>query len=133
MSDELLGSLLAVNPDRQKSVSTKARIDVSTEKTVFDGGNKSKIVTEIKAHQEELEKKVMADRPVYVSVDHGVTLNLGNFNMGKVNVSISMPIGKELTPEITAQIDSAYRFCQKYCEDKVGDEVKKLLEVRGKL
>lgn len=131
---DLLSQLIADRATEVKSVATRAMTEVSIEKNAFVDGEKVKNVQVVKSEQEEVKREqVLDDQPIHISVDMSATISLGNFNMGKVGVSIHMPVGKVITPEIQAKIDSTYEYARKHCEDRMQKEVAELMKLKGKL
>ena len=135
MNNGLLGELLTdKKPVEVESKATKARTEVAIESTQYDGGEKHTAVKEIKSEQVEVKREILVDdRPIHLSMEMGATLNLGGYNMGKVSVSIHVPVGKKITPEVQKQIDESAEYAKKHCEDRMKLEVAELLKLRGSL
>lgn len=65
---------------------------------------------------EELEVRLFATEPAKVTVSNGLTLNLGNYESARLDVSISVPCYRE-------EIDEAYTFAQNWVERRLSAEV----------
>lgn len=116
-----------------ESVSAKpviAKTETSVEVTKWVDGEKTKETKQIKEEKAQVETKLFREKTIYVSYDLGATVSLGNFNMGKVNVSLSMPVGTEVTPELAQKIGGTYDFIKRFVEAKVEAEVKELIKMR---
>lgn len=61
--------------------------------------------------------KVFETTPAIVGVDYGITINLGNYESARVNISLQFPCYKE-------EIDDAYDFASKWVEDRINTETK---------
>lgn len=87
-------------------------------------------VTQLTEQQEIVDTKIFDKRipTAYVTVKAGMTINLGNFNNGKVDVSISVPVGFEITEEYKQKVNSAYEFGKAFTESKVREQAKKLTD-----
>lgn len=129
---DLFKTPVVEDPSKVKAKTVNAKVDVSIESTRFEEGVKVKDTKEIKSEVVEVEKKFFAgNKTLYLSVDFGATVNLGSFNMGKVNVSLSMPVGTEITPELVKKIDGSYDFAKAYLEKKMEEEVRGLLKMKA--
>jgi hypothetical protein len=117
-------------PGKVVAKPVSAKIETTVESTKWENGEKIKEVTQVKSEKKEVETKFLRDKTMYLSFDAGATISLGNFNMGKVNVSLSMPVGMEITPELVKKIDGTYSFLKKYCETRLEEEVKDLIKMR---
>ena len=131
---ELFTNTPKIEPDKVSAKDISCRIETKIESTKFVDGEKVKTETDIKTEKAVIETKhVTGSKTMYLSYDCGATLNLGSFNMGKTNVSLSMPVGVEITPEILKKLDDSFSFLKGYVESKMKQEVKELLGLRGKL
>ncbi len=79
-----------------------------------------------------VETKTLKKPTCYVSVEFGANINLGDYNMGKVRVGITVPTGVEISEEMKKEIDQAYLFANKWVQARTDQEVKKLGAVRGR-
>jgi hypothetical protein len=129
MSD-FMAELLKAAPDKVSVKPVTAKTEVSVETTRWVDGEKTKEVKQVKEEKKEFETKFMREKTMYISYDLGATVNLGSFNMGKVNVSLSMPVGMEVNPELVNKINGSYEFLKKFVETKVEQEVKELIKMR---
>ena len=133
MADNFMASLIQSSqaaPSKVTAKTVNAKVESSVEATRWIDGEKKKEVTEVKSEKAEVETKFFREKTMYMSYDLGATLNLGNFNMGKVNVSISMPVGTEITPELVQKLNTSFEFMKKYTETKMEQEVKELIKMR---
>lgn len=73
-------------------------------------------VTEQETKNETIEIHRFETEPAKVSVDRGLTINLGNYQSARIGVTISVPCYRE-------DIDAAYRFAAQWVEARVSDEV----------
>lgn len=73
-------------------------------------------VGEAKTTNETLEVHQFVTEPAKVGVNMGLTLNLGNFESARIDVSISVPCYREET-------DEAYRYAREWVETRLGEEV----------
>ena len=53
--------------------------------------------------------------PAMVTVDYGLTMNLGDYNAARLSVSVTVPCYKE-------EIDEAYEFAQAWAEERLSKE-----------
>jgi hypothetical protein len=133
MSD-FMAELLKSAKDTPSKITAKpvvATVETNIESTKFVDGEKVKEVTPVTYERKEVQTSFVREKTVYISFDTGATINLSNFNMGKAGVSISMPVGMEMTPELLKKIDGTYQFAKSWAESKLGAEVKELLKLRG--
>jgi len=133
MSDFMADLIKSIkeDPSKVQAKAVKSSVETTVESTKFVDGEKVKEVQPVTEEKKEVETKFVREKTLYLSVDMGATINLGNFNMGKVNVSLSMPVGTEITPELLAKIDSSYSFAKKFCETRMEQEVKELMRLRS--
>lgn len=88
-------------------------------------------VTRSMYSNEESEDQIISitpfkSEPAYVSVKAGFTLNLGNYESGRVDVMVSMPCYPE-------EIDSVYPTIKEWVDTRLADEYKEMKSsVRGK-
>jgi hypothetical protein len=73
---------------------------------------------------EEISEETLAvhsfvTAPANVSVEMGMTLNLGNYESARVTVSVSVPCYKE-------EVDDAHAYARKWVESRVVKESKKI-------
>lgn len=127
--DELLSSVKAQAPNSAKQVETKAMVSTTVESN--DAGVKT--VIPVTDERQVVTQKMYQNKVAYVSFDSGATINLGNFNMGKTSVSISIPVGMEITDDFKKKLEDTYGFAKAFCEKKLEEEVGKLMKVKGKL
>lgn len=64
---------------------------------------------------EEISVHEFTTTPASVGVDFGLTINLGNYNSARINVSAQVPC-------YTEELNEAYDFVQKWVEDRVRAE-----------
>lgn len=69
--------------------------------------------------EETLEVHSFVTSPANVSVEMGMTLNLGNYESARITVSLSVPCYKE-------ELEEAHEFARKWVEDRVVAESKKI-------
>jgi len=69
--------------------------------------------------EETLAVHSFVTAPASVSVEMGMTINLGNFESARVTVSVSVPCYKE-------EVESAHAYARKWVEDRVVEESKKI-------
>lgn len=69
--------------------------------------------------EDTLEVHSFVTAPANVSVEMGMTLNLGNFESARVTVSISVPCYKE-------EVEEAHAYARGWVEDRVVSESKKI-------
>jgi hypothetical protein len=126
--------LLANKPKEIKSAGAKATTEVTIDKTEYIDGEKVPTQKVLKSEQTEVARVAVEDEGlIHISMDMGATISLGNYNMGKVGVSIHLPVGKKVTPEVQKEIDESYEFARSYCEAKMKIEVGELLKMKGTL
>jgi hypothetical protein len=132
MSDDFMAEILRDRglPDKIETKPVTLKTEVAVETTKWFENEKVKETHPIKEEKKEVETKFLREKTIYLSYDLGATINLSNFNMGKVNVSLSMPVGMEITPELMGKIHSSYDFMKKLVESKVEQEVKELIKMR---
>lgn len=132
---EFMSDLLKTAVPDPKNVAIlpiEAHVDSRIESTSFVDGQKVKNEEEIKSEKVAVETRFLKEKTMYASFESAATINLGNFNMGKVKVSLSMPVGTEITPELVQKMNSTYDFMKSWCETKLTQEVKELLELRNR-
>lgn len=71
--------------------------------------------------EETLEVHSFVTATANVSVEMGMTLNLGNYESARVTVSVSVPCYKE-------EIEDAHEYARKWVESRVVSESKKIRE-----
>lgn len=92
--------------------------------------NRNRVETPVTSVSEDVASKIVLKKPMsYVTVEMGGNFNLGNYNMGRVKVSISVPSGVEIDDEYKKQVNDAYLFGQKFCESRVEEEISKLMKL----
>jgi hypothetical protein len=101
-----------------------ATATMHTEATI---ANETKVLTEeqLLPLSKQMDKRIPVS---YVTVKTGMTINLGNYSNGKVDVSISVPVGFEITPEYQQKINEAYEFGKNFTESKTREQAKKLID-----
>lgn len=57
-----------------------------------------------------------ATEPARVTVEYGLTVNMGNYESARVSISVSVPCYKE-------ELEDAYKFAEKWAQDRVQVEV----------
>lgn len=57
--------------------------------------------------------------PAKVSVSMGLTLNLGNYESARIDVALVVPCYRE-------EVDAAYKYANKWVEDRLGTEVQNI-------
>jgi len=86
-------------------------------------------VPELKDKTEVLGVKEFAEEPAMVGIEHGVTLNLGNYESARISVSLRLPCANK--PE---EHTKAYEYAKKWIEDRVQAEVQEIKNyVKGSL
>jgi hypothetical protein len=76
-------------------------------------------VGEAETKNEELKVSCFVTEPAKVSVEMGLTVNLGNYESARIGVSVVVPCYRE-------EIDDAYAFAHRWAETRIGEEVKSL-------
>lgn len=72
---------------------------------------------------EDMDVKTFQVEPAYVSVNHGRTVNVGNFESVRVDVRVSLPC---YTEEVAEAIVAADNLSSNYLTDVVNDYVKEI-------
>lgn len=73
---------------------------------------------------EDLEVKTFVTEPSYISVNHGRTINLGNYESARIDVRISVPCYQSEIPEALLYADKlAYEFMEDSIKEYV-EEIK---------
>lgn len=72
--------------------------------------------SELSARNELMEVRQFLTEPAKVGCAYGLTINLGNFESARVDVSVSMPCYVE-------ELDAAYTQAKKWVEDRLQAEV----------
>lgn len=116
--NNILSDLLKNRAAPAKEVTAK----VFTESSIKSSG----IESVMKSSVDEIEKKVIQGKPVYISVEYGGSFNMGNYNQAKVKVGISYPVGQEITEDMRRQIDVGYEFARQFVEQRFKAEVEQL-------
>jgi hypothetical protein len=76
-------------------------------------------------HKDELvEVQVFATEPAVISLEYGLTLNMGNFESCRLSVGIRLPCYKE-------QVDSAYEAATAWVEERVQAQVRDIRTSTG--
>jgi hypothetical protein len=65
-----------------------------------------------------------ATEPAKVTVEYGLTMNLGDYNSAKLTVSVTVPCYKE-------EIDDAYEFAQAWAEQRL-EETRDVIDASRK-
>lgn len=124
---ELLKKSTAPKEVETKSVTTSVESEV-TRTVIEPSTNERERITATVTKEEKRDYKIQPKKPTaWVSVEFGANINLGNYNMGKVKVSIALPTGAEDDPALKAEIDKTYTFANAWVSAKVEEEAKKLL------
>lgn len=86
----------------------------------------TKVVTK---EDKVIQTKIAPKKPTcYVTVEFGGNVNLGNYNMGKVRVGISVPTGVDIGEELRSEIDSVYQFANSWVSNRVEKEIQNLIK-----
>ncbi len=110
---------------RRKSPGQRAHPRASrTERTVeavaviqrqyFEGKNPT---SDLDAKNEPVTVQCFVTEPAKVSVGMGLTLNLGNYESARIDVSLVVPCYRE-------ESNDAYNYARKWVEDRLAVEVK---------
>lgn len=83
---------------------------------------------EVKKEINTIDVKFFEENPVRLNIDYSHTIPMRPYESAKVSVGLSIPIGKEVSSDIKAQIDAAYVFASKYIEEKIAGEIKGIQE-----
>lgn len=83
-------------------------------------------VGEAETKNEELKVSCFVTEPAKVSVGMGLTVNLGNYESARIDVSVVVPCYRE-------EIDDAYAFAHRWAETRIGEEVKSLRQHKPNL
>lgn len=97
------------NSELSRKVSTKATVT----RQYFVGKTPS---SPMEVKNEELEVALFVTEPAKVSIGQGLTLNLGNFESARIDVSIAIPCYRE-------EVDAAYSYAQNWVEARLEAEV----------
>lgn len=131
MENNLEDLFSKIKPVFAKDGAVKATISVTKDSQVMNSqGIVEKQTTILKEEKAEVEKKLMTGRPMYVSVDYGGTVNLGNYESAKVNISVSSPVGIEFTDDVVASIKKQIESCQKIAQGFIEKELADLRKDR---
>lgn len=124
-TNEAASAAQVVAPSAVSQVAVEtATATLHTEATI---ANETKVLTEeqLLPLSKQMDKRIPVS---YVTVKTGMTINLGNYSNGKVDVSISVPVGFEITPEYQQKINEAYEFGKNFTESKTREQAKKLID-----
>jgi hypothetical protein len=105
---------------------------VHVETLVQDGENTKGV--EVKNETQQVDAPLMTGPCVYLSVEMGSTLNLGNYSNGKVKVSLHLPVGVEvILPDLTGKLEKSFEFAKTWVEKRLDGEIQELTKLKGKL
>ena len=107
-------------------------VEAEVTSTVFDPAidTTEKVTKVVTKEEKAIQTKVALKKPTcYVTVEFGGNVNLGDYNMGKVRVGISVPTGVEIGDELKAEIDSVYQFANKWVSGRVEQEIQNLIKM----
>ena len=71
------------------------------------------------AESEEISVHEFETEPATVVVDHGLTINLGNYESARLSVAIRVPCYAE-------EVDAAYAWAKDWVESRIREEVDKI-------
>ena len=89
--------------------------------TVTRVNNITKETDEIKEEEHRITVKPFVTNTATVSVKGGATINLGNYESGRIDVMLSVPCYIE-------EVEEIYKPIKEWVDNKVYDEVKELRE-----
>jgi len=69
-----------------------------------------------KVTEETIEVQGFVVEPAKIQVEYGLTLSLGNYEMVRLGVSVTLPCYRE-------EIDTAYDYARKWATDRIEKEV----------
>lgn len=95
----------------KKSHSVSAVATVSRQ--FFEGKNP---VSELETKNETLQVQQFVTDCAKVTVSKGLTLNLGNYESARVEISVTFPCYRE-------EVDAAYKYADSWVEQRLGAEV----------
>jgi len=70
-----------------------------------------------------IEVHKFVTEPATVSVEYGLTMNLGNFESARIAVHLTVPAYRE-------EVDGAYDYARKFVESRVATEVAEIRQSR---
>jgi hypothetical protein len=121
---------------KQKDVTAnqvKTSVESEITATVLNGTTPEKETTVVTKEEKVLQTKVALKKPTcYVTVEFGGNINLGDYNMGKVRVGISIPTGVEINEELRSEVDSVYQFANSWVSKRVETEIQNLLKTANR-
>jgi uncharacterized protein (UPF0212 family) len=100
-----------------------SEIKADTNVTITNNMSKEKEV--VKDDREYLYSGAMESNPIYVSVRAGSTLNLGDFNSGKIEIGISCPTTGE-------DLENTFESAKNWLDKRLGKEIQELHEYAEK-
>lgn len=95
------------------ALETHTQVVAVVTRQYFEGKNP---LADAETKNELLEVRRFLTEPAKVSVSKGLTLNLGNYESARVEVSVVIPCYRE-------ELDAAYSFADKWVETRLGAEV----------
>lgn len=130
---KILEQLLEAQKQKDVAVNqVKTSVESEVTATVVDPSTdvserQTKVVTK---EDKVIQTKIALKKPTcYVTVEFGGNVNLGDYNMGKVRVGISIPTGAEINEELKSEIDSVYQFANKWVSGRVEQEIQNLIKM----
>ena len=122
--DELIDYLKGLKKEMatvEDAISLRSKGGMS--KVVKTYSEKGEIVRECEGDSELIEVPAFVGPTATVSADFGATVNLGDYNSGKVNVFVSVPC-------YLTQIDEAFKFASKKAKELLHVELDSLKKER---
>jgi hypothetical protein len=131
---KILEQLLEAQKQKDVTVNqVKTSVESEVTATVLNGVTPEKETTVVTKEEKVLQTKVALKKPTcYVTVEFGGNVNLGDYNMGKVRVGISIPTGVEINEELRAEVDSVYQFANSWVSKRVETEIQSLLKTANR-
>lgn len=127
---KILEQLLAAQQKGDvKATQVTTSVESEVTRTVVDAATNlaTKETQAVTKEEKVVQTKLALKKPTcYVTVEFGGNVNLGNYNMGKVRVGISVPTGCEISEELKTEIDSVYKFANDWVSKRVEQEIKSL-------
>ncbi len=100
-------------PESDSASTTVRSTSAVVSRQYFEGKEPS---SEMDTKNEQVKVSVFVTEPAKVSVSQGLTLNLGNYESARIEVSVSVPCYKE-------EVDDAYKYALNWVESRLSNEV----------
>ncbi len=83
-----------------------------------------KLLGKEELQEQTLEVRNFLTEPARVSVDYGLTINLGNYESARIGVSVTVPC-------YTEEIDDAYAYAVEWATKRVAQEKSEIRQEQG--